>query len=77
MAIEKLEMRHNFLEQLPKFCAPRLRELSIKYNGPLFQFEDDDVTMFVDRWPSLSVISFIRQRDAFFKPLSACISIAF
>ena len=48
-------MRHNYLERLPKLFAPRLRELSIMYNGPLFQFEDDDVTMFVDRWPSLTV----------------------
>lgn len=55
-SVEKLELQHNYLERLPKFGAPRLRELSIRYNGPLFQFEDDDVAMFTkERWPALEV----------------------
>lgn len=48
-------MRHNYLERAPVFFAPNLRIISFRSNGPLFQFRDEDVSMFLDRWPALEV----------------------
>ena len=55
ISVEKLDLQHNSLEQLPKAVMPRLRELTMKFNGPLFQMEESDETMFRDRWPLLQV----------------------